>query len=97
MPRFHVGRHSVEMRFSCIKLLFAVGLAMLPVRGHAADAISFVASDRVQVFADYYSAGSKAKPLILLFHQASRGICNYRIDACHARIQCACDLSTIRW
>ena len=38
--------------------------------GHAAQAISFAASDRVQVFADYYSAGSKAKPLILLFHQA---------------------------
>jgi len=70
MSRFHNGRHSVEMRFNCIKLLFAVGLAMSPVSGHTADAISFAASDRVQVFADYYSAGSKAKPLILLFHQA---------------------------
>jgi hypothetical protein len=29
-----------------------------------------MASDHVQVFADYYSAGSRAKPLILLFHQA---------------------------
>jgi len=58
------------MRVTCIKLLFAAGLAMSPVRGHTADAISFAASDRVQVFADYYSAGSKAKPLILLFHQA---------------------------
>jgi dienelactone hydrolase len=53
-----------------VKLLFASGLVMSPVPGHTADAISFVASDRVQVFADYYSAGSKAKPLILLFHQA---------------------------
>src|SRR6185369_5471092 len=35
-----------------------------------ADAASFAARDGVQVFADYYSAGSKAKPLILLFHQA---------------------------
>ena len=43
---------------------------MAPAYTHAADAISFTASDRVQVFADYYSAGSKAKPLILLFHQA---------------------------
>jgi alpha-beta hydrolase superfamily lysophospholipase len=43
---------------------------MAPACTHAADAISFTASDRVQVFADYYSAGSKAKPLILLFHQA---------------------------
>src|SRR6516162_4757401 len=49
---------------------FPTGLVMSPVPGHTADAISFVASDRVQVFADYYSAGSKAKPLILLFHQA---------------------------
>ena len=58
------------MRITCIELLFAAGLAMLPAPGHAVEAISFAASDRVQVFADYYSAGSKAKPLILLFHQA---------------------------
>ena len=63
-------RYSAEMRVTCVKLLFAAGLAMSPVPGHTADAISFTASDRVQVFADYYSAGSKAKPLILLFHQA---------------------------
>ena len=58
------------MRVTFIKLLFAGGLVMSPVSGHTTDAISFAASDRVQVFADYYSAGSKAKPLILLFHQA---------------------------
>jgi len=58
------------MRVTCIELLFAAGLAMSAAPGHAADVISFAASDRVQVFADYYSAGSKAKPLILLFHQA---------------------------
>ena len=58
------------MRVTCVKPLFAAGLAMSPVPGHTVDAISFTASDRVQVFADYYSAGSKAKPLILLFHQA---------------------------
>jgi len=63
-------RYDAEMRATCIKLLLAVGLAMLSVRGHTAEATSFTASDRVQVFADYYSAGSKAKPLILLFHQA---------------------------
>jgi dienelactone hydrolase len=45
-------------------------LAMAPARTQAADAVSFAADDSVQVFADYYSAGSKAKPLILLFHQA---------------------------
>ena len=68
MPRFRV--YGTEMRATCIGLLLAGGLVMAPVSGHTADAISFAASDRVQVFADYYSAGSKAKPLILLFHQA---------------------------
>ena len=63
-------RYSAEMRVTCITFLFAAGLVMSPVRGHTAEAISFPASDGVQVFADYYSAGSKAKPLILLFHQA---------------------------
>src|SRR6516165_6093085 len=53
-----------------VELLFAAGLAISPAPVHAAEVISFAASDRVQVFADYYSAGSKAKPLILLFHQA---------------------------
>src|SRR6516225_965877 len=43
---------------------------MAPAYTLAADAISFTASDLVQVFADYYSAGSQQKPLILLFHQA---------------------------
>ncbi|MGB6768959.1 MAG: hypothetical protein WBE50_12885, partial [Methyloceanibacter sp.] len=68
MPRFRA--YGAELRVTCIKLLFAGGLVMSPVSGHTTDAISFTASDRVQVFADYYSAGSKAKPLILLFHQA---------------------------
>jgi len=63
-------RYSAEMSVTCIRFLFAAALAMSPACSHAADAISFTASDRVQVFADYYSAGSKAKPLILLFHQA---------------------------
>ena len=59
-----------QMSVTCIRFLFAAALTMAPARTHAADAISFKASDRVQVFADYYSAGSKAKRLILLFHQA---------------------------
>ena len=65
-----VDRYGAEMRVTHIKLLFAAGLAMSPIPGLTADAISFAASDRVQVFADYYSAGSQQKPLILLFHQA---------------------------
>jgi dienelactone hydrolase len=63
-------RYGAEVRVTCITFLFAVGLAMAPACTHAAETMSFTASDRVQVFADYYSAGSKAKPLILLFHQA---------------------------
>jgi dienelactone hydrolase len=43
---------------------------MAPTCTYAADSISFRASDGVQVFGDYYSAGSQQKPLILLFHQA---------------------------
>lgn len=59
-----------QMSVTFIRFLFAAGLAMAPACTHAADAISFTASDHVQVFADYYSAGSQEKPLIPLFHQA---------------------------
>ncbi|MBV9522296.1 MAG: alpha/beta hydrolase, partial [Alphaproteobacteria bacterium] len=60
-------------------LLLAIGWAALaaPNAAGAADAVSFAASDGVQVFADYYSAGSKAKPLILLFHQAGSNRAEY--------------------
>ena len=43
----------------------------------AAEAVSFAASDHVQVFADYYATGSKAKPLILLFHMAGSNRAEY--------------------
>jgi dienelactone hydrolase len=59
-----------RMSVTCIRFLFAAAFAMAPACTYAADAISFTASDRVKVFADYYSAGSREKPLILLFHQA---------------------------
>ena len=62
MPQISVSRS---------RFLFAAALAMVPASTQAADAISFMARDHVQVFGDYYSAGSQAKPLILLFHQAS--------------------------
>jgi hypothetical protein len=51
-----------QMSVTCIGFLFAAALAMVPACTYAADAISFTASDRVQVFADYYSAGSQEKP-----------------------------------
>jgi dienelactone hydrolase len=59
-----------QLNATCIRFLLAAALAMAPAYTHAADVVSFAANDSVQVFADYYSAGSKAKPLILLFHQA---------------------------
>ena len=61
---------NARMSVACIRFLLAAVLAMASTCTHAADAVSFAARDGVQVFADYYSAGSKAKPLILLFHQA---------------------------
>jgi len=61
---------NARMSVACIRFLLAAVLAMASTCTHAADAASFAARDGVQVFADYYSAGSKAKPLILLFHQA---------------------------
>jgi dienelactone hydrolase len=49
---------------------FTLVLLGVPYSGRAAEAVSFAAADGVIVFADYYPAGAKAKPLILLFHQA---------------------------
>ena len=91
---------NARMSVACIRFLLAAILAMASTCTHAADAVSFAARDGVQVFADYYSAGSKAKPLILLFHQSrfkSRGIRNDWADAGHARVQRTCDRSTIWW
>jgi dienelactone hydrolase len=34
------------------------------------EAVSFKAADGVQVFAEFYSTGDTAKPIVLLFHQA---------------------------
>ena len=56
-PRFRVC--GAEMRITRLELLFAGGLVMSPVSGHTSGAISFTASNRVQVYGDYHSAGSK--------------------------------------
>ena len=58
------------MSVACIRFFFAAALAMAPASSHAADAISFMARDHVEVFADYCSTGRQENPLILLFHQA---------------------------
>jgi dienelactone hydrolase len=50
-------------------LIIAVLTIVVPIAGNA-EPVSFSAADGVQIFADYYPAESKSKPLILLFHQA---------------------------
>jgi dienelactone hydrolase len=59
-------------------LLVAIGMAALwAAPSRAAEPVSFAASDGVQIFADYYPTGDKAKPLILLFHQAGSNRAEY--------------------
>ncbi len=60
-------------------LLLAIATAAIwtAAPSRAAEPVAFAASDGVQIFADYYSAGDKAKPLILLFHQAGSNRAEY--------------------
>jgi dienelactone hydrolase len=51
-------------------MIIMMSLIAMPKVGEAMENVSFVASDQVEVFGDYYSAGTKTKPLLLLFHQA---------------------------
>jgi alpha-beta hydrolase superfamily lysophospholipase len=48
--------------------LAALTLAALPVR--AAEPVTLTAADGVKVFATYYGADDKSKPIVLLFHMA---------------------------
>lgn len=54
-------------------LPFVAGLfLMLPFAGRAAaEPVTLTAADKVKVFATYYGDADKAKPVILLFHQAA--------------------------
>jgi dienelactone hydrolase len=58
-------------------LCLMVGLVAASPPGRAAETLTLTADDQVEVFADYYSAGSKAKPLVLLFHQAGSNRAEY--------------------
>ena len=51
-------------------LLALVTLLWVAGDAHAVEPVSFAASDGVRVYADYYPAADKSRPLILLFHQA---------------------------
>jgi hypothetical protein len=58
-------------------LFLALGMLLTPRTARAAEAVSFVTDDRVEVFADYYPASAKARPLILLFHRAGSNRAEY--------------------
>ena len=62
--------------------LFACLVTPLTVAAAAAangdpTPVSFVASDKVTIFADYYGGPDPGRPLILLFHQAGSNRTEY--------------------
>lgn len=53
-------------------------LFMLPSAGSvSAEVLMLTAADNVKVYADYYGDADKAKPIVLLFHQASSNAGEY--------------------
>ena len=58
------------MKLLSAALAILISLIATSEACQATEKVSFAASDQVKVFADYYSAGAKTKPLLLLFHQA---------------------------
>ena len=65
------------MKLLSAALVTMISLIAMPKVGVAMENVSFAASDQVEVFADYYSAGTKTKPLLLLFHQAGSNRAEY--------------------
>jgi dienelactone hydrolase len=55
--------------------LAALMLAALSAR--AAEPVTLTAADGVKVFATYYGAGDKSKPIVLLFHMAGANSAEY--------------------
>lgn len=52
-------------------------LALAPGAAPAAEPVALTAADKVKVFATYYGAGDKTKPIVLLFHQAGANSAEY--------------------
>lgn len=52
-------------------------LALAPRAAPAAEPVALTAADKVKVFATYYGAGDKTKPIVLLFHQAGANSAEY--------------------
>ena len=69
------------MKLLSAGLAILISLIAMSEACQAMEKVSFAASDKVKVFADYYSAGSKTKPLILLFHQAGSNRAEYEAIA----------------
>ena len=65
------------MKLLSAALVTMISLIVMSEAGEAMEKVSFTASDQVEVFADYYSAGAKTKPLLLLFHQAGSNRAEY--------------------
>lgn len=60
-----------------LSLAFAV-VAAAALQAHATPtSVTFTAKDHVKVFATYYGTGDKAKPIVLLFHQAGASGAEY--------------------
>jgi dienelactone hydrolase len=62
--------------FSRLLALALVTIAA-PALAAAKQAVTLTAADQVKVFATYYGTGDKAKPIVLLFHQAGANGAEY--------------------
>lgn len=60
-----------------LRLAVVLSLAFFASRPALAEAVTFTASDKAKVSGEYYGDGDKAKPLILLFHQAGSNAGEY--------------------
>jgi dienelactone hydrolase len=57
---------------------FAGVLLMLPFASRvSAEVLTLTTTDKVKIYADYYGDADKAKPIVLLFHQASSNAGEY--------------------
>lgn len=57
---------------------FACVLLMLPAAGRvSAEVLTLTTADKVRIYADYYGDADRAKPIVLLFHQASSNAGEY--------------------
>src|SRR5579864_3898477 len=77
--RFPGGNRETHRTGAAIRRLLAAGFMSFAISSlaHAAEAVSFAASDGAKVYADVYPADGHAKATILLFHQAGSNRAEY--------------------